>query len=345
MASTSTSDACAAGSDDLPVRVYIEHTDAYQVVYHSNYFKFLWRAREAYVFGGGMATALDNLSFDPSAAGWDHLDVVAIDDCKFAQSAVLGDDLLVRTTLVGIGEGTLAMRQEVVRAADGALMLAATVTVAPTDINGAPAAIPPELRGACASGVGHADPTWLAEAAASMSVEGDESRGDENTAVSASDGDGTATTETAVTLFESELSLGSTRGASDADVLRWFERDRTEAIGGADALSALKERDGVIVVVSGMDGFRCRPGNIRSGTSGLTVNNRRMAGVRVRSRIEMRRRNIQVAFTQRLFDEDGACVARAEVVCTCLSRDAGRPVKCPDVLLEKFRAMLGGSGG
>ena len=74
----------------------------------------------------------------------------------------------------------------------------------------------------------------------------------------------------------------STRGASDADVLRWFERDRTEAIGGADALSALKERDGVIVVVSGMDGFRCRPGNIRSGTSGLTVNNRRMAGVRVR---------------------------------------------------------------
>ena len=107
----------------------------------------------------------------------------------------------------------------------------------------------------------------------------------------------------------------------------------------------MKERDGVIVVVSGMDGFRCRPGNIRSGTSGLTVNNRRMAGVRVRSRVEMRRRNIQVAFTQRLFDEDGACVARAEVVCTCLSRDAGRPVKCPDVLLEKFRAMLGGVGG
>ena len=176
MASTSTSDACAAGSDDLPVRVYIEHTDAYQVVYHSNYFKFLWRAREAYVFGGGMATALDNLSFDPSAAGWDHLDVVAIDDCKFAQSAVLGDDLLVRTTLVGIGEGTLAMRQEVVRAADGALMLAATVTVAPTDINGAPAAIPPELRGACASGVGHADPTWLAEAAASMSEKAFESQ-------------------------------------------------------------------------------------------------------------------------------------------------------------------------
>jgi len=28
---------------ELPVRVYIEHTDTYQVVYNANYFKFLWR--------------------------------------------------------------------------------------------------------------------------------------------------------------------------------------------------------------------------------------------------------------------------------------------------------------
>ena len=53
-APSSASSATASDArDDLPVRVYIEHTDAYQVVYHSNYFKFLWRAREAYVFGGG----------------------------------------------------------------------------------------------------------------------------------------------------------------------------------------------------------------------------------------------------------------------------------------------------
>ena len=99
-APSSASSATASDArDDLPVRVYIEHTDAYQVVYHSNYFKFLWRAREAYVFGGGLASALRHRTgapFDPTAAGWDHLDVVAIDDCVFARSAVLGDDLLVR---------------------------------------------------------------------------------------------------------------------------------------------------------------------------------------------------------------------------------------------------------
>ena len=32
-------------------RVYIEHTDAYQVVYHANYFKFLARGREEALFG------------------------------------------------------------------------------------------------------------------------------------------------------------------------------------------------------------------------------------------------------------------------------------------------------
>ena len=102
-APSSASSATASDArDDLPVRVYIEHTDAYQVVYHSNYFKFLWRAREAYVFGGGLASALRDRTgapFDPTAAGWDHLDVVAIDDCVFARSAVLGDDLLVRINL------------------------------------------------------------------------------------------------------------------------------------------------------------------------------------------------------------------------------------------------------
>ena len=121
-APSSASSATASDArDDLPVRVYIEHTDAYQVVYHSNYFKFLWRAREAYVFGGGLASALRHRTgapFDPTAAGWDHLDVVAIDDCVFARSAVLGDDLLVRG-LLGIGETTLAMRQEVVFADGG----------------------------------------------------------------------------------------------------------------------------------------------------------------------------------------------------------------------------------
>jgi len=347
--------------DDLPVRVYIEHTDAYQVVYHSNYFKFLWRAREAYVFGGGLASALRHrvgASFDPTDAGWDHLDVVAIDDCVFARSAVLGDDLLVRTFLRGIGETTLEMRQEVSFADTGELAFAATVTVAPASATGARATIPSEIRHRWRAGdedgvfpgvvthvgTGHEDPAWLANASGGSvedTAEDDEARKADPPSV------GSSTTETRVTLFESELSLGRARGASDADVLRWFERDRTEAIGGSGALSALKENDGVVVVVSSMDGFRCRPGNVVGsagigGGGGGGGRNVRPAVASVRSTIEMRRRNIQVAFIQRLFDETGACVARAEVTCTCVSRDGGKPTRCPAALAEKFGAMKRG---
>lgn len=359
-APSSVSSATASDArDDLPVRVYIEHTDAYQVVYHSNYFKFLWRAREAYVFGGGLASALRHRvpGFDPTAAGWDHLDVVAIDDCVFARSAVLGDDLLVRTSLRGIGETTLEMRQEVSFADTGELAFAATATVAPASATGA-TTIPSEIRGWRAGdedgvfpgvvdvGTGHEDPAWLANASASVedAIPGDAE--DDEATYADPPSLGSSTTETRVTLFESELSLGRARGASDADVLRWFERDRTEAIGGSGALSALKENDGVVVVVSSMDGFRCRPGNVVGsagiGGGGGGGRNVRPAVASVRSTIEMRRRNIQVAFIQRLFDETGACVARAEVTCTCVSRDSGKPTRCPAALAEKFGAMKRG---
>ena len=363
-APSSASSATASDArDDLPVRVYIEHTDAYQVVYHSNYFKFLWRAREAYVFGGGLASALRHRTgapFDPTAAGWDHLDVVAIDDCVFARSAVLGDDLLVRTSLLGIGETTLAMRQEVVFADGGELAFAATAVVAPASATGA-TTIPREIRGWRAGdedgvdgvdvGTGYEDPAWLARASAAASVEdaGDCSEDDEEANEDPEARVSSIATKTRVTLFESELSLGRARGASDADVLRWFERDRTEAIGGSSALSALKENDGVAVVVSSMDGFRCRPGNVVGSVGQCrTMNganggrNVRPAVASVRSTIEMRRRNIQVAFIQRLFDDAGACVARAEVVCTCVTRDGGKPTRCPAALAEKFKAMRRG---
>ena len=196
-------------------------------------------------------------------------------------------------------------------------------------------------------GTGHEDPAWLANASGGSVEDAGDAEDAEATFNADPPSLGSSTTETRVTLFESELSLGRARGASDADVLRWFERDRTEAIGGSSALSALKENDGVAVVVSSMDGFRCRPGNV-VGSAGIGAGgasggrNVRPAVASVRSTIEMRRRNIQVAFIQRLFDEAGACVARAEVVCTCVTRDGGKPTRCPAALAEKFEAMRRG---
>ena len=107
---------------DLPARVYIEHTDAYRVVYHANYFKFMRRAREAIFFGEPTTTpdrspaADDPTNDDGWLSGWaDAATVVAVDACRFASPLVLGDDLVVRTRVLAAGARTLAVRQEVVR--------------------------------------------------------------------------------------------------------------------------------------------------------------------------------------------------------------------------------------
>ena len=77
-----------------------------------------------------------------------------------------------------------------------------------------------------------------------------------------------------------------------------------------------------------------------------------MATARVRSTAALRRRNLQVVFSQTLEVEAGGgaggggggggwtTAAFAEVTCTCLSRDTGRPVPCPPALAERF-----GGGG
>ena len=109
----------AVAHHDLPAKVYIEHTDAYQVVYHANYFKFLRRGREAALFGhrardddhhhhsADAPLAPDLLP--PSCA---TVLVVAVDDVVFARSATLGDDLIVHTRFLGAGERTLTLRQD-----------------------------------------------------------------------------------------------------------------------------------------------------------------------------------------------------------------------------------------
>ena len=256
--------------------MYIEHTDAYQVVYHANYFKFLRRGREAALFGhrardddhhhhsADAPLAPDLLP--PSCA---TVLVVAVDDVVFARSATLGDDLIVRTRFLGAGERTLTLRQEVLHAADETLMLAATVVVAPADAAGAPLGVGVGARDAARDPADDPadDPAWLARSNG-VCVYSD-SHVDSDSLIPC-DASPSATAE--VTLFESELSLGT--GATDADVLRWFERGRTDAIGGADALAELKE-NGIVVVVSKMNRGRFAPAVAGGGAPGWHPDERR----------------------------------------------------------------------
>jgi len=134
-----------------------------------------------------------------------------------------------------------------------------------------------------------------------------------------------ATTD--VKLFRSERSLGES--CSHVDALRFFERGRTDAIGGPDALSELKEAFGVVVVVSRLEArFSAR---ITSSAAASTIPNWTVA-----SSVEIKRRGIQVVFHQSLVTNDGTCVGYASITCTCLDGVSMRPISCPEALVERF---------
>ena len=134
-----------------------------------------------------------------------------------------------------------------------------------------------------------------------------------------------ATTD--VKLFRSERSLGSS--CSHVDALRFFERGRTDAIGGPDALSELKETFGVVVVVSRLEARFAE--RITSSAAASTIPDWTVA-----SSVEMKRRGIQIVFHQSLVTDDGACVGYAAITCTCLDGVSMRPISCPEALVERF---------
>lgn len=61
-------------SAELPLSIYIEHTDRYQVVYNANYVKFLVRAiRHAWPLGDSVLVGMTNVRFKAPARLGDHV--------------------------------------------------------------------------------------------------------------------------------------------------------------------------------------------------------------------------------------------------------------------------------
>ena len=110
-------------------RVYIEHTDAYQVVYHANYFKFLARGRGEALFGARGGEIVAALTSEGSEVGGTSSDgdatpfLVAAPAtraraARFASPATLGDDLIVTSAVIEVDarEKTVVFEQTVVDA-------------------------------------------------------------------------------------------------------------------------------------------------------------------------------------------------------------------------------------
>lgn len=129
----------AALSDELrlPVRVYIEDTDAGGIVFYVNYLKYFERARTEFMrrLGFAKAALLDG----------EFLFVVHSLEVEYLHAAVLDDQLDACASLREVRGARLQFAQRVLRA--GTEICRARVTVACVDgTTRRPRALPPVLR-------------------------------------------------------------------------------------------------------------------------------------------------------------------------------------------------------
>jgi len=129
----------------MPVRVYIEDTDAGGIVYHASYLRFMERARTEWLRAGGIGLH-----------DWQErhrrLFVVRSMTVDWLAAARLDERLDVCVNMMALKRASVVLEQLVLRAGDGAVLTRATVRLACVDADkmsaGRPpvVAIPPAIR-------------------------------------------------------------------------------------------------------------------------------------------------------------------------------------------------------
>ena len=122
----------------FPVRVYYENTDAGGVVYHSEYLKFLERARTEW---------LRHLGYDHQALGRNHKVVFVVSSMAidFVKPGRLDDMVSVSVQLESLGKVRSVFVQEIRR--EDEVLVKAKVTVACLTVDSfKPVEIPEPLR-------------------------------------------------------------------------------------------------------------------------------------------------------------------------------------------------------
>lgn len=103
----------------MPVRVYIEDTDAAGIVYYVNYLKFMERARTEF---------LRHIGFGHYLRHTDYLFVVRSANIRYRRPALMDDALEVTAAIAHRGRASLEFRQTVERhgeiLCEGELMIA-----------------------------------------------------------------------------------------------------------------------------------------------------------------------------------------------------------------------------
>lgn len=132
----------------LPIRVYIEDTDAGGIVYYVNYLKFMERAR---------TECLRAMGFDHYTRGDEPvLFVVRRVEVDYKIPARLDDALQATARITRLGRASLFFQQQILR--DGALLAAGHVEVACVDSQSLkPRALPTRLQALLAQQGTHHD--------------------------------------------------------------------------------------------------------------------------------------------------------------------------------------------
>ena len=144
-----------------PARVYYEDTDAGGVVYHSNYLKFLERARTEWLrqlgFGQEQLYRLQGLLFAVV-----HMDV------RFLAPARLDDILTVSVQWQDRGRASLRLKQGIYRDPDQQPLIRASVRIALLNRHFKPTRLPDGLLNALNSGIGGpgGSPPWRVQGGA-----------------------------------------------------------------------------------------------------------------------------------------------------------------------------------
>ena len=132
-------DQAPEGRFELPIRVYIEDTDAGGIVFHAKYLHYMERARPEWVrsCGVGLRAGLaDNISY-----------VVQRLTIHYAVPAKLDDELLVTAEPMAFGRVWMDFRQRVMRAEDRKLLSDSDVRVACVALDsGRPRRLPTNMQ-------------------------------------------------------------------------------------------------------------------------------------------------------------------------------------------------------
>lgn len=106
----------------LPIRVYIEDTDAAGIVYYVNYLKFMERARTEF---------LRHIGFGHYLLTEDYVFVVRKADIHYRQPAKMDDLLTVSAEIIKRGKASMVFRQQLLR--DQHVLCEATIDIACVD--------------------------------------------------------------------------------------------------------------------------------------------------------------------------------------------------------------------